>query len=145
MHSKGIQDSTPVNTCALWSGSVNHDKDRKALKREYKQSQRPMGIFRVRNSVRDRSFIGSTVDLPAMLNRQRAQLSMGVHANRALQQDWNELGSEAFEFDVLDELAPRDQPNYDPTADLQALEELWLDRLSPYEERGYNKAPKCGR
>jgi hypothetical protein len=116
--------------------------DRKALKQEYKQARRPMGIFRVRNLLRDLSFIGSTIDLPAMLNRQRAQLSMGAHTNRALQNDWNELGSEAFEFEVLDELTPRDQPGYDATADLKALEELWLDRLSPYEERGYHKAPK---
>ena len=124
---------------------MNRDKDHKALKQEYKQAQRPMGIFRVRNLVHDRSFVGSTVDLPAMLNRQRAQLSMGVHANRALQQDWDELGPNAFEFSVLDELTPRDQPDYDPMADLQTLKELWLDRLLPYEERGYNKAPKFSR
>ena len=67
---------------------------------------------------------------------------MGVHANRALQKDWDELGSTAFEFDVVDELIPRDQSNYDPTEDLQALEELWLTRLSPCQERGYNKAPQ---
>jgi hypothetical protein len=119
--------------------------DRKALKREYKQTRRPMGIFRVHNLTNDRSFIGSTIDLPAMLNRQRAQLSMGAHTNLALQKDWNELGSEAFKFEVLDELTPLDQPDYDASADLQALEELWLDRLSPYEERGYHKAPRHGR
>ena len=117
-------------------------KDRKALKKEYKQARHAMGIFRVRNLVNGRSFIGSTANLPAMLNRQRAQLSMGVHANRVLQKEWDELGSKAFEFDVLDELIPPDQPNYDPTADLQVLEELWLDRISPYDERGYNKAPR---
>ena len=118
------------------------DKDRKAIKQAYKQARHAMGIFRVRNLVNGRSFVGSTANLPAMLNRQRAQLSMGRHPNRALQKDWDELGPDAFEFDVVDELIPRDQPNYDPTADLQALEELWLDRLSPYEERGYNKAPR---
>ena len=117
-------------------------KDRKALKKEYKQARHAMGIFRIRNLFNGRSFIGSTANLPAMLNRQRAQLSMGAHANRELQKEWDELGSEAFEFDVLDELMPPDQPNYDPTADLQVLEELWLDRLSPYDERGYNKAPR---
>jgi hypothetical protein len=116
--------------------------DRKALKQQYKQARRPMGVYRVRNTVHNRSLIGSTTDLPAMLNRQRAQLSMGAHANRALQKDWDELGSEAFEFEVLDELTPPDQPDYDPTADLRVLEGLWLDRLSQYEERGYNKAPK---
>jgi hypothetical protein len=116
--------------------------DRKALKREYKQTRRPMGVYRVRNTVHDRSLVGVTTDLPAMLNRQRAQLSMGAHANRALQKDWDELGSQAFAFEVLDELTSPDQPHYDPTADLRVLEGLWLDRLLPYEARGYNKTPK---
>ena len=119
------------------------DCDRKALKREYKETRRPMGIYRVRNTVHDRALVGSTTDLPAMLNRQRAQLRFGGHPNQALQKDWNELGSEAFAFEVLDELKPPpDQPDYDPTADLRALERLWLERLMPYGEHGYNKRPK---
>ena len=35
-----------------------------------------------------------------------------------------------------------DQSGYDPKADLRALEELWLDKLSPFDERGYNVVPK---
>ena len=116
--------------------------DRKTLKREYKELQRPAGIFRVRNSVHDKSLIGASADLTAMLNRQRAQLRMGAHANRGLQADWNELGPDAFEFETLDTLSPKDEPNYDPSDDLRALEELWLDRLSPFGERGYNTRPK---
>lgn len=70
--------------------------DRRALKRTYKETRHPMGIYRVRNTVNDRSLIGSSTNLPAMLNRHRAQLNMGLHANRALQQGWNEFGAEAF-------------------------------------------------
>ncbi len=117
--------------------------DRKALKREYKETRHPMGIYRVRNIINGRSLVGSSTNLPAMLNRQRAQLNMGAHTNRALQQDWNEFGAQAFEFETLDTLTPpQEEPNYDPTDDLRALEELWLDRLSPFAERGYNRVQK---
>jgi hypothetical protein len=116
--------------------------DRKALVREYKESRRPVGIFRVRNRLNDKSFVGKSVDLPSMLNRQQAQLQMGGHMNKALQKDWNEFGAEAFEFEVLDTLTVPEQGNYDPAADLLALEELWLDKLKPFGDRGYNPEPK---
>jgi hypothetical protein len=116
--------------------------DKKALIREYKESRRPMGVFRVHNKVHDKSFVGKSVDLPAMLNRQQSQLRMGGHPNRALQKDWNELGAEAFAFEVLDTLTIPERTDYDPAADLRALEELWLDKLSPFGERGYNTEPK---
>lgn len=116
--------------------------DRKALIREYKETRRPMGVFRLYNKLTGKSFVGRSVDLPAILNRHRAQLRMGVHASRELQQDWNDLGPDAFDFEILDELPPPERPGADPTEDLKVLEQLWLDRLSPYGERGYNVRAK---
>ena len=72
----------------------------------------------------------------------RTQLRLGGHPNRALQKDWNEFGPEAFEFQILDTLQIPDQSDYDPSDDLRVLEELWLEKLSPFEERGYNTKPK---
>ena len=66
-----------------------------------------------------------------MLNRHRAQLGLGAHPNRKLQNDWNTLGPEAFDFAILDTLFPSDVPGYDPTDDLRALEELWIEKLAP--------------
>ncbi len=102
---------------------------RKAAIRAYKEGARPMGIFRVRNTKTGRSLVGSSVDLPSMLNRQRAQLRGHAHASRALQRDWNELGAEAFAFEVLDTLEPRDTPGYQPADELRALLELWREKL----------------
>jgi hypothetical protein len=101
-----------------------------------------MGVFRVRNAVNGKSFIDASNDLPAILNRHQFQLRQGVHPNRELQKDWNELGPEAFVFEVLDTLTAPDQPDYDPADDLQALKQLWLDRLSPFEDRGCNARPR---
>jgi hypothetical protein len=116
--------------------------DKKALTREYKEAGRPMGVYQIRNTVNGRLLVGVSVDLPSMLNRHRAELRMGGHRNRELQKDWAEFGPEAFEFEVLDTLTPPERPGYDPKADLRALEELWLDKLSPFGEKGYNVRPK---
>jgi hypothetical protein len=116
--------------------------DRKSLSREYKETARPIGVFRVHNTVNGKSFVGTSVDLPSMLNRQRAQLGFGGHPNRELQREWREMGAEAFAFEVLDTLQPREEPGHDPADELRALEALWLEKLSPYGERGYNVRPK---
>ena len=117
--------------------------DRKALIREYKERPRQIGIYRVHNLHDDRSLVGSSRDLPSILNRHRAQLRIGAHHNRALQRDWNALGADAFAFEVLDTLEPREEPNWDPGDDLAVLERLWLERLEPYDDRGYNARPKA--
>ncbi len=116
--------------------------NRKALIREYKETHRPMGVYRVRNTVSGKLLVGVSANLPGILNRQRFQLEGGLHPNRELQKDWNDLGPGAFVFEVLDTLPAPEQPDFDPTDDLRALEELWLDKLTPFGERGYNARRK---
>jgi len=76
------------------------------------------------------------------LNRHRAELRIGAHRNRELQGEWNEIGEDGFVFEVLDTLPASDEPGYDVKGELRVLEELWLERLQPYGERGYNIPPK---
>lgn len=116
--------------------------DRKALTRAYKETPRPMGVYRVRNTVTGKSLVASSVDLPAILNRHKAALRLGGHTNKELQKDWNELGPEAFEFEVLDTLSPSDRPGDKPADDLKELEAMWIEKLSPTEDLGYNAKPK---
>jgi hypothetical protein len=117
--------------------------DRRSLIRQYKEAVRPAGVFRVHNTANGKSFVGRSTDVASMLNRQRAQLGFGGHPNRALQNDWNALGPDAFEFEILDTLTPPEsQPDWDPSDDLAELERLWLEKLAPYGERGYNPDPR---
>jgi len=39
----------------------------------------------------------------------------------------------------LDQLEPKEDPAYNYTDDLTVLLELWLEKLQPFEDRGYNK------
>ncbi|QJR36740.1 GIY-YIG nuclease family protein [Gemmatimonas groenlandica] len=106
--------------------------DRKALARDYKGSRRPMGVYCVRNLQTGETLIGRSIDLPAILNRERTSLRFGGHPIRRLQQDWNALGPDAFTFDVLDTLTwPDDAPDFDPTDELVLLEAMWRERMQP--------------
>ena len=116
--------------------------DKKAAKLEYKASRRPMGVFLIRNLVNDKVFVGSTMNLDAMFNRIRFQLYAGSHPVKSLEADWKQLGAGKFEFEVLEEVFPREDPNYDYAADLETLEDLWLEKLEPYGDKGYNERKK---
>ena len=114
--------------------------DRKACIRQYKETPRPAGMFRVRNTTTGKSLVGSTANLPGMLNRHRFQLENSSHPSRELQADWNALGPDAFEFEVLDQLKPSAEPDYDATEDLRVLKELWLEKLMASGELLYREA-----
>ena len=117
------------------------DIDRKALTRQYKETPRTAGVFRVRN-VRDGvSLVGASVDVPAMLNRQRSQLEFGGHPNKRLQADFDSLGEASFAFETLDVLDPAEDPEADLSEELAELELMWRERLTAEGEQFYNLKP----
>ncbi len=111
--------------------------DRKALRRQYKETAKPAGVFAVRNIAEGSLLIGSTVDLPSMLNRQRFQLEMGAHPDKTLQADWERLGPDAFSFETLDRLDPATDPARSLQEDLAALRDIWLAKLAAEGRRLY--------
>ncbi len=113
--------------------------DKAAAKLEYKLSHRPMGVFQIRNTTNDRVFIDSSTNVPGKINRHTFALKAGLHASKVLQADWTELGEIAFEFETLEPVEPRDDPDYNYAGDLEVLEDLWLEKLEPYGEKGYNE------
>jgi hypothetical protein len=112
--------------------------DKNRIKKEYKQTLPPMGVYQIRNLANGKILIGSCKNLPGKINSHRFQLKMGSHRNRALQSDYTCLGEEKFSFEILDKLGAKEDPQYDYTMDLSILEKMWLDKLQPYGERGYH-------
>ncbi len=104
--------------------------DRKALVRKVLETPRPAGVYGIRNTASAKTLLGSSSNLPGILNRQRFQLENGSHPDKELQADWNGLGPEAFAFETLDLLEPSEDPTYDPTDDLRVLKEMWLEKLT---------------
>lgn len=113
--------------------------DKNKIKREYKQTVPPMGVYQIKNLANGKILVGCSKNLPGKINSHRFQLKMGSHRNRMLQSDYNSLGAESFSFEVLDLLEPQEDPKYDYTGDLEVLEKMWLERLQPYDERGYHE------
>jgi hypothetical protein len=117
--------------------------DRKAIKREYKESYRPAGVFQLRNTANGRIYVASSPNLPAISNRLRLQLDAGGFVMLPeLQREWKQFGGDAFVFETLEELEPPEGPGWDPSEDLAALEKLYLEQLEPWGEKGYNRRPK---
>jgi len=114
------------------------DKKKERI-REYKLNHPPMGVYQIRNIVNGKVLVGASLNLPGIFNRHKFALKMGNHSSVALQAEWNEFGAENFAFEILDELTPREDPSYDYREDLGLLEEMWLEKLQPYGERGYNE------
>ena len=116
--------------------------DRKSALLEYKLSHRPMGVFQIRNTATGKVFVDSSTNIPGKINRHRFSLNAGLHRSAGLQKDWNEFGEAAFEFETLEPVEPRDDQNYNYAADLEVLEDLWLEKLEPYGDKGYNERKK---
>lgn len=111
---------------------------KKDLIREYKQRIAPMGVFRVTNSANGKILVGSSKSLDTKFNSILFQLRIGRFPNPALQADFETCGEAAFSYEIVDTLEPKDDPLYNYDDDLKTLEELWLDKLRPYGEKGYN-------
>lgn len=116
-------------------------KSKKELKRDYQERQKPAGVFQVKNTINDKVLLGSSLNLEGVLNGHQFMLTIGSHRNKALQHDWNEFGPDKFIFEILEVVRVRDEPNFKLSDELTLLEQIWLEELQPFGERGYNTGP----
>lgn len=79
-------------------------KTKKELRDEFKLMKFRMGIFQIINQKEKKIYLQIASDLDRAYNSDIFQLKAGMHSNKELQNDWNKLGSNSFEFKILDEL-----------------------------------------
>ena len=113
-------------------------KSRKDIQREYKEQPKSAGVFQVRNIVNGKVLLGSSLNLDGPLNGHKFMLEIGSHTNKLLQEEWNEYGADKFTFEILEVVKVRDNPNFNLDDELTLLEQIWLEKLRPFGERGYN-------
>jgi group I intron endonuclease len=113
-------------------------KSRKELNREYAERVKPAGVFQVKNAANGKVYLGSSLNLEGPLNRHKFMLKIGSHTNKALQKDWDEFGPDQFVFEILEEVQRKDDPNFNLKDELALLEMVWVEKLQPFGERGYN-------
>lgn len=117
-------------------------KTRKEIHLEYKERVKPSGVFQVKNLANGKVLLGSSLNLEGPLNKHRFLLKINGHPSKELQKDWNELGPDQFEFEILEAVQIQDRPNFNLKDELTLLEEIWLEKLQPFGERGYNTSAK---
>jgi len=116
----------------------NKVKSRRELNREYTERVKPAGVYQVKNLANGKVLLGSSLNLEGPLNRHKFMLKIGSHTNKALQKDWNEFSPEQFAFEILEEVQLKEDPNFNLKDELTLLEMIWLEKLQPFGERGYN-------
>lgn len=115
---------------------------RRELKRAFKERPKPAGVFQIKNTVNGKLLLGSSLNLDGVLNMHRFMLSNGSHYNAALQEDWKQHGADAFVFEILEVVKVTQDPGFDPNDELILLEQIWLEKLGPFGNRGYNTSPQ---
>ena len=107
----------------------------KALKLTYKQAFPAMGLFAIRNLETGQVLIDKSTNLPGSINRHRMELRFGTHRSRTLQEDWNRYGEGAFNFEELERIKERSEPDFNY---LVELERILAERLAQFEKAEEN-------
>jgi len=119
-------------------------KSNKELRNDYKQKKFKIGVFQIRNTVNEKIFIGSSINLDAIWNRNRMELNFDGHRNKVLQTEWKEFGAEAFRFEILSEIKQEKGDQIDYKKDVAKLEEMFIEELQPFADKGYNTPSSNG-
>ncbi len=120
------------------------DKSRKKeLREQYKLMKPQMGIFIIRSKATNKCYIQATQDLRGVINGAKVRLEGGFHPNRELQKAWNDLGSESFAIEILENLEyGKDESKTDYTEDLALLEMMWEEKMAQEGVELYKKQGK---
>lgn len=113
--------------------------DKKQITKDYKQQKQPAGIYAVHNKVDNKMYIGTSKNLPAVVRRFEFTLTMGSFPYQELIDDYKKLGKESFEIKILDELELKNETDKEITAELNELEDLWIEKLKSDGVSFYNK------
>ncbi|KOO41169.1 GIY-YIG nuclease family protein [Priestia koreensis] len=110
---------------------------KKELKSLFKEKKVEAGVYQIKNNENGKIFVGSTPNLRT-LNGKKFELTMGTNTNRKLQNDWNSFGQHAFSIEVLEVLKEDREDHLDTKTALKKLEQQWIEKVNPYDDRGYH-------
>jgi hypothetical protein len=113
-----------------------------ALKASYKVMAFQAGVYQIKNIQSGKIYIGSSADILSMFNRFQTELRFGSCRIKQLQADWKAQGESSFAFEALDVLEPPKGERKVSPDDLAELEQLWLEKLQPWDASGYNSKPR---
>jgi predicted GIY-YIG superfamily endonuclease len=104
---------------------------------ECKMINKISGIYIIKNTLNNKVYIGSSVDINNRWNCHKRELCKNKHHNKYLQFAWNKNGKDVFEFKLLEIVLVKE--------DLIKREQYWMDIYDSYNsEKGYNINPTAG-
>lgn len=90
-----IAAGAETNLNSKKSTRITKMKSKKDINKEYKEREKPAGVFQVKNSVNGKLLLGSSLNLEGPLNGHKFTLTIGGHRNKVLQQEWNDYGPDS--------------------------------------------------
>lgn len=91
-------------------------------------------IYKIRNVVNNKFYVGSTVDSRKRFWEHRKDLRSGKHTAIALQRAWSKYGEDCFKFEIVEQLNSKEE--------LYPAEQKWLDEHFG-EDYCYNCSPNA--
>ncbi|MGJ7541607.1 GIY-YIG nuclease family protein [Variovorax sp. LT1R16] len=113
---------------------------RRELSKQYKETGPRMGVYAIRNGAGKVVFVGASLNVDGAMNRDRFELKNKTHRNKRLLEDWLRWGADGLRFEVIDILKKRDDPAFDPQAELASLLALWREELDGQRETGVSSS-----
>ena len=110
-------------------------KSQKQIKEEYKFKKFKMGVFQIRNTVNGKIYVGSSLNLDAIWNRNKMELNFGNHRNSILQSEWKQFGERNFTYEILAEVVQKDEDKIDYNKEVKTLEAMFIAELGPVYNR----------
>lgn len=92
-----------------------------------------IGIYLIINSINEKLYIGSSVNIEWRFYEHCYNLSLNKHKNTKLQAAWNFYGADAFHFCIVEECS---------IDKLLEIEQYWID--GSFGENCYNISPTAG-
>lgn len=108
---------------------------RKELTNEYKERRLLGGVYTITNTVNGKYLISHAANLKSVQNHFQFAVSTGSTVHPRMQKDWQELGAQAFQLEIREELEQK--PGQSPAEfrdDLKTLEQLWRANLDAAQE-----------
>jgi group I intron endonuclease len=94
-------------------------------------------IYRIRNVINGKVYVGSTKNLKSRWCDHRSSLRRGTNSSRRLQSEWEIFGDNSFAFELLEETNEVDR---------FIREQHYMDLYKAYEEQhGYNMSRSSDR
>ncbi|MDR2712861.1 MAG: GIY-YIG nuclease family protein [Clostridiales bacterium] len=106
-------------------------KTKKEIREDYKEREVIGGVYIVKNTLKNKLYLDSALDLQGSKNRFEFAIKTGSCVHPRLQKDWAEQKANGFSFEILEELKRGEtQSAAEFKDDLEFIKQIWLEKLA---------------